>query len=352
MTVDVSGGTAVLRPRGIGRYVSAAFLTVWLAGWLAGELFALAFLFALLRSVVGAATGAPWPVPGGEWIAGGAAAFSLLFLVLWLMLWTVGGVAAIQELFRSLAGEDRISLLPAGVEVIRRAGPFRRTRVVDRPAIRRVRARRHDRAIVADTRSRTELLTTFGTDEQRLAIVEWLTRELSLSDGGPIDTGSAPAGWSLTLEGGRRRLTRMSPRDRHLSATVMWVLTALAGLAWVGAVEQETGAVAAGLLTAGLAAVSSWVAWSRRDWLAERGELTFRRQFATWTRDRVFRGARLEVDHSVDSDGDSRYELQVVDPGGARAICSELNDDGEVTDTARWLAAVTGFPLTLPPGRG
>jgi hypothetical protein len=152
-TSFIAGSSATFRATGIARYIGALFLIVWLAGWAIGEALALGFLIMLIRSVIGSIAGMSWPVPGGEWIAGGAAGFVFLFLVVWLALWTFGGLAAINEVLRSLAGEDRISAEPAGIELVRRAGPFRRVRTVDRAQIRRVRIRRHDKALVMDTTS-------------------------------------------------------------------------------------------------------------------------------------------------------------------------------------------------------
>jgi hypothetical protein len=182
---------------------------VWLAGWLLGEVFAVGFLIMLIRSAVGSAAGLPWPIPGGDWIAGGAAGFVLLFLLVWLTLWTFGGLAAINELLRSLAGEDRISVQPAGVELVRLAGPLRRVQTLDRSLIRRVRMRRHDKAVVMDTASGTELITTYGTADERRTMTEWLRRQLSLPDDGTrVDTAVAPPGWTMTVETGATRLSR------------------------------------------------------------------------------------------------------------------------------------------------
>lgn len=182
---------------------------MWLAGWLLGEVFAVGFLIMLIRSAVGSAAGLPWPIPGGDWIAGGAAGFVFLFLLVWLVLWTFGGLAAINALLRSLAGEDRISVQPAGVELVRRAGPLRRVQTLDRSLIRRVRMRRHDKAVVMDTASGTELITTYGTADERRTMTEWLRRQLSLPDDGTrVDTAVAPPGWTMTVETGATRLSR------------------------------------------------------------------------------------------------------------------------------------------------
>ena len=86
--MHIDGATASFRPTGGARYFSAAFLCVWLGGWAMGEAFAIYFLVTLLRSIPGAATGKPRPLAGGEEIVGGVAAAGVLFILVWLALWT------------------------------------------------------------------------------------------------------------------------------------------------------------------------------------------------------------------------------------------------------------------------
>jgi hypothetical protein len=342
-----------LRPSGIGRYFLATFLIVWLAGWALGEAFALGFLILLIRSVVGAAVGVSWPIPAGDWIIGGAAGFFLLFLLVWLTLWTVGGVLAIIKLVRSLAGEDRVSVLPASVDLMRRAGPFRRVRRFDRSLIRRVRLRHHDQAVVLDTASGSELITSYGTSDERQAMTLWLRQRLSLPDEAtPVDTSAAPPGWRMTIEGGTARLCRSDRQARRVGALISWVIAGLMGLIWFGSTRSgpAAGSMLALSLTLLLAAWATWATWSRREWLVRRGQLTWDTRFLTWQRERSFRSARLEVVISTDSDNDDHYELKVFDEQGKRTIASEVNDEAGIVDLARWLAARTGFPLTLPRG--
>ena len=173
-TVSIAGGSITLRPIGIGRYLGAVFLTVWLCGWALGELFALGLLILLVRSVMGSVAGWSWPVPGGDWFTGGAAGLMFLVVLMWLALWTFGGVAALTELLRSLAGEDRVAVASAGLELERRAGPFRRLRNVERATIRTASSRRappscsgsasgRSRARVSRSRSRPTATATITT---------------------------------------------------------------------------------------------------------------------------------------------------------------------------------------------
>lgn len=348
----IVGSTASLRPTGIGRYFGATFLLIWLGGWALGEAFALGALILLVRSVTGSVIGRSWPIPGGDWIAGGAAGFVFLFLLIWLLLWTVGGVAAIHELLRSLAGEDRVSVEMGGVEFVRRAGPFRRTRKFDRSRIRRIRIRAHDKAVVIDTASRSELITKYGTVEERRAVAEWLRSRLSLPEtDATVDPAVAPPGWVMTVEGGMARLTRTDPQTRRTASLIMWAIVMFMGLIWYGASGAlSAGSMIAAALTLLVTVGAAWVTWSRREWRVRHGELAAHTRFLLWQWERSFKSARLEVVTWADSDNDTHYTLNVIDAQGKRKIASEMNDAAETVDLARWLAARSGFPLTLPRG--
>lgn len=354
MDSPISGSSASLRASGFVRYIGAAFLSLWLVGWVIGEVFAVGFLLMLIRSIVGSAAGAPRPVPGGEWIVGGAAAFVLLFILFWLTLWTFGGFAAINELLRSLAGEDLIAVQPAGVELTRRAGPFRRVRIFNRAVIRRVRLRRHDKAVVIDTGSGTEVITKFGTPDERKTITDWLRRQLSLpEDGARVDAAAPPPGWIFAMDGGTTRLTRLDPRTRRTGAVISWLVAALTGLICFASIRTGAGAGSTAIalvLTLLVGWWAAWVTWAHREWVVQHGQLISHRRFATWQSERAFKSARLEVEQSTDSDNDDRYELKVIDEQGRKTIASSINDDAEVVDLGRWLAARTGFRLTLPHG--
>jgi hypothetical protein len=344
-----------LRASGIARYVGAAFLAVWLVGWVIGEAVALGFLTLLLRSAIASAAGAARPIPGGEWTVGGAAGAILLFLLVWLTLWTIGGVAAIRELLRSVAGEDRVAVGPAGLELVRRAGPLRQVLTFERAGIRRVRLRHHDQAVVVDTAAGTEVVTTYGTADERRGMRDWLRRHLLLPDADPdLDLVAPPPGWTMTIEHGATTLSQPDPRTRRIRALVVWLIAALLGLFWIAALR--TGELAGVLVTSALMLLIGWSAvwttWSRREWLVDTGRLTLRRRFAGRERVRTFRAARLEVGASIDSDNDSRYELKVVDAQGQQTITTALHDEADIVDLGRWLAARTGFRLSLPPEIG
>jgi hypothetical protein len=351
----ISGSEASLRPAGIARFVGAAFLSVWLAGWVVGESFAIGFLVMLFRAVLGAAAGMNLPPPGAEWAAGGAAAFAIVFLLVWLTLWTFGGLAAITELLRSLAGEDLISVMPSGLTLVRRAGPFRRTYTFDRAAVRRIRFRKQNREIVIDTSTGTKVLTKFGTPGDREAIMAWLQRHMSLpADSDRLDANTTPPGWSATSNEGTTRLSRGEKKALRIAAIIAWTVVFVIGIAWYGSLNTGNGSTSALVITLVLAAGAAWLTWARHEWIVRAGQLTEYRAFATWDAERRFVGARLEVEASRDSDGDDRYRLIVSDGSGKRTIAAAIHDDADVVALGRWMSARTGFPLTLPgsPSRG
>jgi hypothetical protein len=331
------------------RFFGAAFLLVWLAGWAVGEVFAAGFLVMLLRSIVGSAIGAEWPIPGGEWIAGGAAGFVLLFLLVWLTLWTFGGLAAMREFFRSIAGEDRVSVESMAVELQHRAGPFRRTRQFERSHIRRVRIRSHDRAVVLDTRDGTEVVTKFGTVDERKAMAEWLRGRLLLTHSATtVDPSAAPPGWRISTEGGATRMTQEDPRARAIAGAIVWFITLLLLMLVIGADGTIVGRVIAALLTLAMAGGAMWITFSRRAWIVRHGQLTHHTRFLTWERTHQFNSGRLEVTITTDSDNDAHYRLNVVNDQGTQKIASEMNDEAAIVDLGRWLSARTGFRLVLP----
>jgi hypothetical protein len=204
-----------------------------------------------------------------------------------------------------------------------------------------------------DTTSGTELITTYGTVDERRTMTEWLRRQLSLPDDGTrVDAAVAHPGWTMTVESGIARLSQSNERARRVGAMIAWAIVGLTGLIWYGSTQTAPafGSAVALALTLLLASGAAWVTWSRREWLVRHGQLTSHRGFATWDWERTFKTARLEVVESTDSDNDDRYELKVIDERGTLTIAGEVNDEGHIVDLARWLSARTGFELTLPYG--
>jgi hypothetical protein len=254
---------------------------------------------------------------------------------------------ALTYLTRSLVGEDVIGLTASGFEVVRRVGPFRRRYALERSAIRRLRSRRHDRAVLADTTNGTRVITTFGAPAERDAVIDWLTEHLGLHDA-DATAGATPAAWDVRIEGETAHVRKVRPGVRLTRALTLWLLTVAMASALYASSDPEAMAAStpALVLTLFLAAGAAMITWGRREWIVRPGELMFRRSFATWTDERTFKSARLELTHEIDSDNDDHYNLIVVGAAGRRTLHSQAYDSGEVVDLGRWLAARTGFPLT------
>ena len=347
----ISGSAVSLRPSGISRYFAAAFLSLWLVGWVIGETFALGMLGMLLGSLSGAISEQHLPLSAGEWLSSGAAGFVILFLLVWVTFWTVGGIAAITQLLRTLAGADDISVHAGGIELVRRGGPFHRVRTFDRRSIRRVRMRHRDAALVADTASGTQVLTEFGTREERQAIHEWLRRQLGLDGQTAASDAAPPAGWEVTAaDGGGTSLRKVVRRTRRARAVLAWLVMVAVSLGWFASLspERPIGSIPALVLTLLTACGAALTSWGRREWIVRPGQLTYRRRFAMWEWEQTFTNAHLEVTLNTDSDSDDHFSVVIKDGGARRTLHSEMNDSGETTDFAQWLASRTGFILTLP----
>lgn len=346
----ISGSAASLRPRGIGRYFGAVFLSIWLVGWLIGEIVAVGLL-AVIFSALSGMFAERLPAAAADFASSGVIGFVVLFVLVWLTLWTFGGIAAWTHLLRSIAGEDSIALQGSEFELVRRAGPFRRRYAFARSAVRRIRLRPHDKALVADTTTGTQLLTQFGTVEERHAIRDWLRRHLLLADEDlATSPGSLPGEWEVTSDGGSTILRKVRPRARAIRSVIAWLVSALVSAGWLASVREGTPlgsipALALTLLAALGAAISTW---GRREWIVRPGEVTFRRSFLIWNAVRTFKRAKFEVTHHTDSDNDSHYKLVIADGEQRKTIHSQMNDANEVVDLARWMTARAGFPLTLP----
>ena len=346
--MPIVDSVATLRASGIVRYVGALFLLIWLAGWTIGEAVGVALFVMVIASLARSAMSAPIPW-APDWGTAGVASFVLLFGLVWLLFWTVAGVAALTHLFRSIAGEDRIRLIPGSLELLRRAGPFHRTRTFDRASIRRVRLRRGDRVLVMDAAHGTEVLTELGAATERATICEWLKGHLGLAAGRALEAHEAPPVWHMTYNAADIVLTRPDRRTRRIQAAIMWLVTGVVSLGWMAVPGGFGGARGAALAsTALLAAGAAWLTCGRSEWIVRGGRLTFRRCFAKWCRAETFDHARLEIETNTDSDGDDHFRLVVRDTDRHRTILKTMNDEAEVIDFGRWLASRTGFQLELP----
>jgi hypothetical protein len=357
--------TISLRPIGWGRYIEVVFLGVWLAGWLAGEVVVLIVFGGMVAGMIAAAFGITLSF-ASRLAPDGSAPFFVLFMIFWLTMWTIGGIAAGTQFLRALAGRDSISVSPAGLELEWRAGPFRRRRTLAHGTIRRVRLGLKGEPVIADTATGRIDITTLGTPVERRALHDWLHNQLVLPDEAEarrLDAEVPPPGWEVEVEGMETRLFWPTRRNRRIQAVILWGIAALMFMGCLpaflplqpeGMLEPTRPGVTrvyigAGILSLLFAVWATWTMWGRSEWVAIPGRLTWRRRFASWQSvGRTFENATLDLRHTIDSDGDDRFELRVRGETTHRKITSSLYDEADEVRLAEWLSARTRFPIDRP----
>ena len=105
----------MFRPRRAGRVVQVAFLSIWLVARAVGEAFA---LFLLGHGIWALSTGSP-AVGQEEPLGWGVALAVGSCLVVWLSLWTLGGVMAMEEWLRLIWARHRLRVSAGGLELTR-----------------------------------------------------------------------------------------------------------------------------------------------------------------------------------------------------------------------------------------
>lgn len=374
MTIDRGPRGAdifTLKPSGRGRFFEVPFLAVWLAGWAVGESVALTVLGAIVADVIARAFGVTLSF-SSRLAPDGSAPFFLLFLLVWLTMWTFGGVAAGTHFLRALAGRDVISASQDGLEIERRVGRFRRRRTIAHGDIRRVRMNLQGDALVVDTATGTVDITNYGTREDRAAILDSLKKQLVLPDEAHakrLDAETPPPEWEVEVEGMETRIFTPTRRTRRIVAAILWGLAAMVLITGVLAalrvnpdlLEIEpvrkgkginfiSGATTGGQRAAGAVALlfavwATWLTWGRSEWVVGYGRMTWRRKFGSWRRERAFENATLDIERTSDSDGDARFTLRVRTATARRQITSTLHESADLVRLAEWLSARTRFPI-------
>ncbi|WP_216913194.1 MULTISPECIES: hypothetical protein [unclassified Synechococcus] len=342
------------RPQGPGRFFVAAFLSFWLCGWLAGEIFALWVLWRMLGG--GLATG-QWALP------------AVLFLLVWLSLWSVGGAVALRQVLGALWSEDRL-VLGADGSLVREAhrGPFRRRRALPRQEIRRFHVGQIGAwggPLMAELGGRPLEITRLGSLRERQEAADQLNRRLGLRPlaEDPADgPGQAqrripavpvlPEGWQeLTPSFGspllvpEQALRRQQRRAMGLVNLVLWGLLALllrGGPA--GPVFWALGIPLALLALAG-GWGQLWLAFGRLEWRLEPRVLVLQRRFGQ--RLRTLGEARaLELVELVDSEGDRSYRLQALrPPDPPLRVDDHATDPTPLRHLGAWLAMRSHVPF-------
>lgn len=349
----------VLRPRGIGRFLSAGFLTFWLCGWVAGEAFALGIL------VLGAAallTGTP-PARGGELLALGPALAMGAFLLFWLSIWTIGGYAAMRELLRLVWSQDRIVAGTAVLRVIHRLGPFRSSAEIPKDTLRRIYLAPRRKTLSADTDAGPIALSTLGSPMERAEAAAALRAELRVPEEHEAGTEtSLPHGWEEIVspegEGVLVKDRAMRRKQARVALVLTLALASVASILLTRAVNDLT-LIPAGTMACAAAAALGWgtarLARSRIEWRIRSGSLTRRRRTGEEARD-VFEASRLELTRFSDGDGDDSYVLEALAPGAVEAAASwprkgrctierAVGDPALPRRLGAWLSARAHIPL-------
>jgi len=343
-----------LRPMGIGRWITAAFLTFWLAGWAVGETFGLWMLGALLGGALG------FQVPHQPVVPAGPASLGLFaFVLVWTAFWTLGGLAAGMTALRSVWGVDRIAWDATGVWRNARVGHFGRERFYSRDEIQRVRARR-GKGVVLETVRGTAEVSAYGTEHDLAELRAEIEQALSLGDKAETPA-ELPKGWEAAVDlEGTPVLQKMPALRRRQAAFVTAIFLALAlavGVLLAGG-ESVSNAPAwvpvfvLGLLAAGTGAGAAWLWFGGEAIRLKPAHADVLRWFGSRRWLREYASASIRLEHSVDGDGDDWYKLVLRGSSGAKTLAHCLRDSHELEQLGRWIAARLGRELEMAAGLG
>jgi hypothetical protein len=354
------------RPRGPGRFLDAGFLSLWLCVWLAGEIAALWFLVTGLYALV---TGQPLPGSDQPIRLGPALAIGV-FLLIWLAVWTLGGILAIREWLRALSSEDLLCLDGESLTRSRRLGPFTFTRQWSHADIHRVFVQPTGscrETLMAQVGPAVVELTDLGTPEERHAAAEALRTALGLPvDDHPTGPASLPSDWQEMMDPYGVRLLVPNLRTRRQQALIVGIF---AGVIWTGLVVLAWASYRSDpnlwVLTCMVSVPAAWLTrqalWlhrGRNEWRIERGRIVRQRRSGASVTP-VAEARALELMEETDSDGDRWYELRAtrlsapVDTLRAptRAIPRHISVHRVIHDAAEarclglWLAQRASVPL-------
>jgi hypothetical protein len=340
------GREFLLAPKGLGRFIGACFLFVWLCGWAVGEGLV---LWLLVAGAVALLTGQP-PRPGAQALPPGPALAIGGFLLAWLSLWTFGGIAAIRELLRLTIQRDRVIVGPSSLIVVRRFLLFSSRLELPRETIRRIYLAAPKAALSAETTDGSVQLSTLGASEERVQAMSALIAELRLTPAD--DPATLPGDWAEIVDPEGAAAIVADPRVRRIRVRIATSLaaaaSAVAAMTVRGAVEDER-QVGLAVLCVSAALAFVWgavrAARVRDEWRCERGRLTLRRRTGGRVRD-LFEAASLELTRTDDSDGDAWYTLTAVAAETSKTLVRAIHDPSEPGRLGRYLAERTGLPFS------
>jgi hypothetical protein len=284
-------------------------------------------------------------------------------MIVWLTLWTIGGVCAMRELLRMLWSEDRISTATGALTVSRRLGPFRTRRTIPREELTAVYVLPRAGALVAETATESIELSTLGSCAKRERVAAALRTEFGLDLGQDVETGTSPPdGWQEIVDAEGHPALVTDLRNRRIQARIVIVMAvgaATVAFLLVRASVHDSDliplAAMAVAAAAGLGWGASWLARGRLEWRIGSGSLLLRRRHGSRVRD-LFEARALELTFSSDSDGDHWFELEAIAPElperssqaskkERRRVARVINDPREPRRLGRWLAKRAGLPF-------
>ncbi|HEV8269186.1 MAG TPA: hypothetical protein VGR00_13165 [Thermoanaerobaculia bacterium] len=352
------GEVVTLRPAGCARYGTAAFLAFWLCGWFAGEVAALAAAALLTGILSGDSLPAPIRKIGVDAVK--APGIASVFLLVWLTLWTLGGVAALAFLVKLLFGVDRFVLRHDGFEL--RPGPFGKRRFLDRSSLAYLTLRPNDGSLTAELKgpdgAKSVSLTSLGTPADREWLRDLLRERYSLPRERPGFAGGVPGGEALlpadfetTIGPDGALLVMRRRKGQRQVAGCAWAVAATGAAFFAAIARGDHAAPAVGTILVSLVVLTAlWCTFAREWWVVRPGVLESRLSFPGFRRVNIARDATLVLSVSRDSDGDAWYDLRAHPAiGKSFRVTNSINNASEPIALGRYLAEKTGFRLDIPP---
>lgn len=340
----------VFRAEGFFRYFIVAFLALWLCGWAVGEAFAINVLLAFAG--VSAQIPLPFGIPPfrGSPESLGVAGFVLL----WLTLWTVGGIGALVSLLRLLFGSDTVELGPSWWGVTTSYGLWSSRHEFQAVDGWSAELRRRDHALVARREEKTRTVTSLGTQAER----RWMRDEIVRRYGEPrrdtrplpkeFESVPAPDG-SIMIQ--RTRHARRGAIGCGIFALLIWNVPFGLWTAYRYSRGEEMGAglIAGAIVALLFTGLALWCFASRESWRMRRDFLEKRLDFLGFTKHSVFDSGSLAIESYRDSDGDEHFQLIITDRTGRRkSFHRSMGEPEQTLQWGRFIAAQTGWELHLP----
>jgi len=333
--IDETAGSVrlVFRPSGWVRFFVAGFLAFWLCGWGVGEWFALRLVVGAMQGGAESQAAKALAHPVG-WMVGG-------FILTWLLFWSWGGLAALVELLRLVAGRDELTILNDEYVVWRGVGPFGVERRFRREQLRELYVRRRSRDLVLEAGSGRHLVTRCvslegrDTIESRFAVAS---------------RDTLPLRWTQTEEDGGIVCIEAKALDGPgclVAIGILFTASALFAL-FFGDLLPAWGTLIASFIALLLGALFLRGAFGRQQWIVGRDRFALRYRWLWHTRVTPVDERSLRVEHDRDSDGDETTSLVATVNGKSRTLHSDVNEDRDVVGLARFIEARSGWTVLLP----